>query len=60
MNSTLTAALAGEHIAALHRDAYYRQLARESHAARPAMHTTHRPGRRLTGLLPARWRQAAA
>lgn len=46
MNSTLTAALAGEHIAALHRDAYHRQLARESHAARPAMHTTHRPGRR--------------
>ncbi|MGH8894434.1 MAG: hypothetical protein ACRDWY_14190 [Actinomycetes bacterium] len=59
MNSTLTAALAGERIAALHRDAYHRRLAREIRAARPAT-PAHRPGRRLAGLLPARWRQAAA
>jgi hypothetical protein len=59
MNSTLTAALAGERIAALHRDAYHRQLARETRAARSATHT-HRPGRGFTGLLPARWRQASA
>ena len=59
MNSTLTAALAGEHIAALHRDAAHHKLTREAHAARKST-DPHRHSRRTTGLLPTRWRHAAA
>jgi hypothetical protein len=59
MNSTLTAAIAGERIAGLTRDSYQRQLARETQAAWRATHT-HGPSWLATHLLPARWRQLAA
>ena len=59
MNNTLTAALAGEHIAALHRDASHRKLTSEARAARKASHV-YRSSLLTTSLLPTRWRQAAA
>ena len=59
MNATLTAALANEHIASLHRDASHRKLTSEAQAARKATHH-HRRSLLTTGLLPTRWRQAAA
>jgi len=59
MNSTLTAALAGEYIAGLHRDAYHRTLAHQAQTARKATRV-HRRRWMATGQLPTHRRHAAA